>query len=137
MVDRVSAKQRSAIMAKVGTRDTGPEMVVRRALHGKGYRYILHDKRLPGTPDLVFPKRRKVIFVHGCFWHGHICRWGKLPKSRLNYWKPKIVANKKRDYKKRSELRKAGWKSIVVWQCELKRLDIIIRTVLDFLEEKT
>lgn len=123
-------------MAKVGHRNTGPEMVVRRALHRRGYRYNLNDRRLPGSPDLAFPKRHKTIFVNGCFWHGHGCRWGKLPKSRLDYWKPKIAANKKRDKKNLGELAKAGWRSMVVWQCELKKPESTITKVVSFLEDE-
>ena len=121
-------------MSKVGTRDTGPEMAIRRALHRKGYRYLLHDKRLPGSPDLVFPKRRKAIFVHGCFWHGHGCRWGQLPKSNLEYWEPKITGNKTRDEKNFAELRRLGWKTLIVWQCELKEPEALNGRIIEFLE---
>jgi DNA mismatch endonuclease, patch repair protein len=136
MADRVSPARRSAIMAKVGSRNTGPEMVVRRALHAKGYRYTLHERRLPGSPDLCFPKRHKAIFVHGCFWHGHACRWGRLPKSKLEYWKPKIAANKARDRKTLRELAKSGWRSLVVWQCELRKAQTAITRAVDFLEDR-
>lgn len=111
-------------------------MIVRRALHAKGYRYTLHDRRLPGSPDLSFPKRRKAIFVHGCFWHGHRCRGGRLPKSKLDYWKPKIAANKARDRKRVKELAKLGWRSLVVWQCELKEIQTAIARAVDFLKDK-
>lgn len=121
-------------MAKVGSRNTGPEMIVRRALHRLGYRYTLNDRRFAGSPDLAFPKRRKAIFVHGCYWHGHECRWGKLPKSKLDYWKPKIAANKKRDRKKISLLNKNGWRCLVIWQCELKNLEVAIGKAVGFLE---
>lgn len=121
MVDRVSPARRSAIMAKVGTKDTGPELALRKILHRMGYRYRLYRRDLPGSPDIVFPARRKAIFVHGCFWHGHKCRWGRLPKSRLEYWAPKIVANRARDKANSRKLRKLGWAVAVVWQCELKR----------------
>jgi DNA mismatch endonuclease (patch repair protein) len=123
-------------MKSVKTQGTGPEMILRRALHKLGYRYTLHDRKLPGSPDLVFPRRRKAIFVDGCFWHGHKCRWGKLPKSNLDYWKPKIDANKKRDRKKRSALTDDGWKYFVVWQCELKNLTSALPKILAFLEDK-
>ena len=107
-------------MSSVASRDTGPEIKVRRMLHRKGYRYRLHNKGLPGSPDIVFQQRKKVIFVHGCFWHGHGCKLGKLPKSKTEYWKPKIDANKKRDKRNLQELERLGWKALVIWQCKLK-----------------
>jgi DNA mismatch endonuclease (patch repair protein) len=110
---------RSEIMANVGTKDTRPEMIVRRHLHALGYRYALHRRELPGRPDLVFPGRRAVIFVHGCFWHGHGCRWGRLPKTRLDYWAPKIAANVERDGDAAKRLTALGWRTHVVWQCSL------------------
>lgn len=134
MTDRVSTERRSAIMATVGTRNTGPELAVRRQLHAKGYRYTLHDRKLPGSPDLAFPKRRKAIFVHGCFWHGHKCRWGKLPKSKLDYWRPKIAANRSRDVRKREELEERGWRSFTVWQCELRVPAAALARMIEFLE---
>lgn len=107
-------------MASVRTRGTGPEKAVRSMLHRLGYRYSLARTDLPGKPDLVFVGRRKVIFVHGCFWHGHTCRYGNLPKTRLGYWKPKIAANRARDRKQANRLRKAGWSVMIVWQCQLR-----------------
>jgi DNA mismatch endonuclease, patch repair protein len=108
-------------MASVGTRNTSPELAVRRLVHRPGYRYGLHSKRLPGKPDLVFSSRRKVIFVHGCFWHGHEgCEKSRPPKSRLTYWLPKLEQNKIRDARNVETLRKLGWSSLAVWQCELK-----------------
>jgi DNA mismatch endonuclease (patch repair protein) len=122
MVDHVDQRRRSFIMSSVRTKHTGPEVVVRKLLHSLGYRYSLHRSDLPGKPDLAFPARRKAIFVHGCYWHGHGCRWGKLPKSKLDYWAPKIAANRARDVKKRAELKRAGWRTMVVWQCQLRKL---------------
>jgi DNA mismatch endonuclease (patch repair protein) len=121
-------------MASVHTRNTGAEKAVRSIVHRLGYRYSLVRNDLPGRPDLAFVSRRKVLFVHGCFWHGHSCRYGRLPKSRLAYWKPKIVANKARDRKQVNELRKAGWSIMIVWQCQLRqndRLEARIRSFLD------
>ncbi|MGH6946264.1 MAG: very short patch repair endonuclease, partial [Kiloniellales bacterium] len=115
MTDRVSSSIRSAIMASVKQKHTGPELTVRRMLHRLGYRFRLHNRSLPGSPDLVFPRRGKAIFVHGCFWHGHSCRWGRLPKSKLDYWGPKIEANRKRDRRNSLRLRKQGWSVLVVW----------------------
>jgi DNA mismatch endonuclease (patch repair protein) len=105
-------------MKAVRRKDTAPEMRVRRLLHGAGYRYRLHVTGLPGSPDIVFPSRRKVIFVHGCFWHGHDCRAGRPPQSRTDYWLPKIARNQQRDSLALSELSRMGWDSIIVWQCE-------------------
>jgi len=119
----VDPLKRSEIMRAVGTKNTGAEMTVRRLLHAKGYRYRLHRRDLPGSPDIVFPKFRSVVFVHGCFWHGHECSKGRLPKSRLEYWEAKVESNRMRDRKNIEALRKLGWAVEVVWQCEL--LDIL------------
>lgn len=134
MADHVSKSIRSKIMRSVGTQDTGVEMAVRRLLHRLGYRYRLHRRDLPGTPDLLFPKKRKAIFVHGCFWHGHECRYGKLPKSRLDYWSPKIERNRERDRIRLEELRDLGWSPLIVWQCELKDLDSLKAKLVAFLD---
>lgn len=136
MTDRVTKETRSRIMASVGTRDTGVEVALRKALHRLGYRYRIVPRHLPGKPDLVFPRRRKVVFVHGCFWHGHACRYGKLPKSRLEYWQPKIEANRTRDRRQRRKLRFLGWSSAVVWECSLKRnLESEVARIVRFLEK--
>jgi len=134
MADHVDPKRRSAIMSAVGSRDTKPEMRVRKALHRLGYRYRLHRKDLPGSPDIVFPKKKKAIFVHGCFWHGHQCRWGRLPKTKLDYWLPKIEANKYRDARNVSELHALGWKVLILWQCELRDFDLAIGKAQDFVD---
>ncbi|NQV48254.1 MAG: DNA mismatch endonuclease Vsr [Rhodospirillaceae bacterium] len=133
MVDRVSPEIRAKIMASVRTKNTGPELAVRRIVHGLGYRFRLHRKDLPGSPDLVLPGRRKVIFVHGCYWHGHGCRWGRLPRSRLEYWTSKIEGNQARDKRNRRDLRRAGWKALSVWQCELRKPDALVRKLCVFL----
>ena len=114
---------RSAQMARVRGKDTKPEMIVRRAMHAAGLRYRLHDRRLPGTPDLVFPGRRVTLFVHGCFWHRHddpSCKLARLPKSRVNFWGPKLEGNRLRDVRCVAELEAQGWKVLVTWECELK-----------------
>ena len=121
-------------MAAVRQKDTGPEIRVRRLLHGLGYRYRLHRKDLPGRPDVVFGPRRKVVFVHGCFWHGHGCAKGKLPKSRLDYWRPKIESNIDRDKSRLQQLKELGWKSYVVWQCELADESTLKINLVSFLE---
>lgn len=133
MIDRVSEQKRSIIMSSVGSKDTGPEMVVRKMLHGVGYRYRLHKRSLPGSPDIVFQRRKKVIFVHGCFWHGHGCRYGRLPKSKTEYWETKISANKERDAKNVTQLAKLGWEVLVIWQCQLKDIETTRRIAIEFL----
>ena len=134
MVDTRTKEQRRRIMQAVRCKDTEPEWAVRRLLHGLGYRYRLHRKDLPGKPDLVFPSRRKAIFVHGCFWHTHGCRYGRPPKSRLEYWLPKLKRNMKRDAKKRAELEALRWQVLTVWQCEIKDLDALTAKLCAFLE---
>ncbi|MCY3989512.1 MAG: DNA mismatch endonuclease Vsr [Gammaproteobacteria bacterium] len=114
-------EHRSRVMRAVKSRDTKPEMLVRRTVHGMGYRYRLHRKDLPGKPDLVFPKRRKAIFVHGCFWHGHDCpRGARMPKSNRSYWQKKIGRNKDRDAKSLSEMARQGWSVLTVWECQMR-----------------
>ena len=108
-------------------------MRVRSLLHGMGYRFRLHRKDLPGTPDIVLPARGAVVFVHGCFWHGHVCKVGKMPKSRTDYWAKKIEANRARDSRKRRQLKALGWKVIQVWECELrvpKKLECKLRLAI-------
>jgi DNA mismatch endonuclease (patch repair protein) len=122
--DIFSKKKRSEIMRAVKGRDTKPELKIRRALHARGFRYRLNDKRLPGSPDLVFPKHRAVLFVHGCFWHGHDCARGKrLPKSNARYWREKIARNVKRDAEARAALRRMGWRVKISWECDLHQLE--------------
>jgi DNA mismatch endonuclease (patch repair protein) len=123
-VDTLTPEKRSALMKRVKRSGTTPEMIVRRALHKKGFRYIVADKRLPGTPDLAFPKFQTVIFVHGCFWHAHSCRQGRAPSSNVSFWSAKIQANKSRDARKEQALRDLGWKVITVWECELKLMNV-------------
>ena len=118
-MDNMTAAQRSAAMSRVRAGETKPEMMVRRALHRLGYRYVLHDRRLPGAPDLVFPSRRKIIFVHGCFWHQHHgCKKAAPPSSRIDFWLPKLAANRARDRAVSQRLRREGWDVAIVWECE-------------------
>ncbi|MBX6370464.1 MAG: DNA mismatch endonuclease Vsr [Rhodospirillales bacterium] len=118
-MDIISAERRSALMRRVRQRDTDPELVVRRVAHALGYRFRLHRRDLPGTPDLVFPKYRVALFVHGCFWHRHEgCPRATTPKSRRDYWLPKFAANVERDRRKAAALEAAGWRAVVVWECE-------------------
>lgn len=121
-------------MRLIRKRDTTPELAVRRSAHGLGFRFRLHRTDLPGTPDLVFPRHRKVILVHGCFWHQHQrCPLARQPKSRLDYWLPKLARNVERDREARAALEAAGWSCLVVWECEAKdreRLGLILRRFL-------
>jgi DNA mismatch endonuclease, patch repair protein len=120
MADTRTPEQRRRIMQAVKTRDTGPELVVRRILYSLGYRYRLNAKNLPGRPDIVFHGRKKAIFVHGCFWHVHGCIKGQAPKSRLDYWEPKLRANRERDAAQLRALGELGWSVLTVWQCETR-----------------
>jgi DNA mismatch endonuclease, patch repair protein len=137
MVDHVSPAKRSEIMRAVHTQNTGPEILVRKLLHRAGYRFRLHRKDLPGTPDIVFPTRHKVIFVHGCYWHGHTsCPKARLPESRVEYWAAKIAANRRRDRARMRQLRKTGWRAFVVWQCQLRRPEPLMRRLKGFLGKR-
>ncbi len=119
MADHLSKAQRSRQMALVGSRNTTPELIVRKLVHSLGYRYRLHVAKLPGCPDLVFPRHRKVIFVHGCFWHQHRCKRGsRLPKSHTDYWQAKLDRNQRRDKQVRRAIAKLGWEVLVIWECE-------------------
>jgi len=120
-------------MKSVGTTNTGPEWRVRRALHRAGYRYRTHSPLLPGRPDVVFPGRRKAIFVHGCFWHAHGCSKGRAPKSKLDYWGPKLASNVDRDARNVVSLQSLGWDVLTVWQCELADGELLIERLTDFL----
>lgn len=123
-------------MSRVRNRDTKPELLVRRLVHGMGYRYRLHRRDLPGKPDLVFPARRKVIFVHGCFWHRHpdpACSLARLPKSKLDFWGPKLEKNRKRDESNLALLAELGWKILEVWECQTKNREDLQTRVREFL----
>lgn len=136
MTDTLTKFERSERMSRVRHRDTKPEMAVRRLIHSLGFRYRLHLRSLPGTPDLVFAGRRKVIFVHGCFWHRHgdpACKLARMPKSKLDFWAPKLEANRERDSKHQSELSALGWDYLVVWECELGHREQLKNKLLGFL----
>jgi DNA mismatch endonuclease (patch repair protein) len=133
-MDTVSKEQRSRNMAKVRSQNTVPELKIRSMLHRLGYRYRLHAKGLPGTPDLVFPGRKSVIFIDGCFWHGHNCKRAALPSSNRAFWKEKIGKNKTRDRHTRAELLRGGWRVLVVYQCETKKEEVLRERLVDFLE---
>ncbi|MEO5670210.1 MAG: very short patch repair endonuclease [Ramlibacter sp.] len=134
-MDNMTVAQRSSAMSRVRGTGTKPEMLVRKALHRLGYRYKLHDRQLPGVPDLVFPSRKKIIFVHGCFWHQHGCKKAMPPASRIDFWLPKLAANRARDKAVARQLRRAGWTVRTVWECELQQnRDRAIAGLVDFLE---
>jgi DNA mismatch endonuclease (patch repair protein) len=126
-------------MAAVRGKNTKPELAVRRLVHALGYRYRLHGKGLPGCPDMVFPGRRAVIFVHGCFWHRHPdpgCPLARLPKSRLDFWLPKLEGNRRRDATTYARLTDTGWCALTLWECELRHMDMVSTKVLSFLGRK-
>jgi DNA mismatch endonuclease (patch repair protein) len=133
MVDNRSPESRSALMSRVGGKNTAPELIVRRLLYALGYRFRLHRRDLPGTPDIVFPSRRKVIFVNGCFWHAHGCRIGRPPKSRQEFWLPKLERNRLKDARNRRALRNLGWGVLTVWQCRTRTKDRLAGQLLSFL----
>jgi len=119
-MDRLDTEARSRLMSKVRGKDTAPEMAVRRFLHAAGLRYRLHDRTLPGRPDLVFKSRRVAVFVHGCFWHQHVgCPRAKLPTTRASFWRQKMETNAARDRRSIRRLRSMGWRALVVWECEI------------------
>lgn len=123
-------------MGRVHNKDTKPEMHVRRLVHSLGYRYRLHYGELPGRPDIVFPEKRKAIFVHGCFWHRHEgCSRCRMPKSRLEFWGPKLEKNRLRDLKNLAKLRELGWDVLVVWECETEEAAGLPGRIMSFLED--
>lgn len=120
-------------MRRIRSKDTGPEMAVRRLLHSAGYRYRLHDARLPGKPDLVFPSRKAVVLIHGCYWHGHGCKRGaRVPKTNSDYWQTKIARNKARDVAQAAQLHRLGWRTFEVWECD-SRSETLLARLTDFL----
>ena len=123
MVDRVSEEKRSWIMSRVGSRDTKPELIVRRFLHAKGFRYRLHNKNIIGKPDLSNQKRKVTVFVHGCFWHRHGCKRTTTPETNKEFWLEKFNKNIKRDRENIKMLKKDNWMVIVIWECEVKELE--------------
>ena len=134
-MDHLTPEQRHLCMSRIRSQDTGPEWAVRRLVHAMGFRYRLHDKRLPGKPDLVLPRHRKVILVHGCFWHGHGCRaGGHVPATHTRFWKEKFARNVERDRKALRELWKAGWHVLVVWECETKDAEQLRALLSAFLD---
>ena len=137
MVDSISPRERSELMSRVRSKDSRPEQFVRQLTFSLGYRYRLHVRALPGCPDLVFRPRKKVIFVHGCFWHRHAdCVLARMPKSRVDFWEPKLEGNRQRDEKNRQVLKKAGWKVLIIWECQLNDSAHLERRIRRFLDAK-
>lgn len=135
-MDTLTPQQRSARMSRIRAANTKPELAVRRLVHGLGYRYRLHSRTLPGTPDLVFPSRRAVIFVHGCFWHMHSdprCTRARMPKSRLEFWEPKLNRNRQNDQAVVRQLRELGWRVLTIWECELRDTQSLVLKLKEFL----
>ena len=134
MVDIISKERRSKNMARIRSRDTGPELVVRRVAHRMGLRFRLYRKDLPGTPDLIFPRHRLAVFVHGCFWHRHSgCRFAYSPKSRVEFWTKKFKQNVTRDRRNRAALQNLGWRVAVIWECETRNTNIIEDRLREYL----
>lgn len=127
MVDVLTPSQRQLNMSRILAKDTKPEMLIRRGLHARGLRYRLHDRTLPGRPDLVFPKYHTAVFIHGCFWHAHGCALSKLPATRQEFWRTKLSANAARDRKALHALKAAGWRVLVIWECALRGVQRLSR----------
>ena len=136
MTDTLDRKKRSEIMSRIGSRDTKPELVVRRIAHRLGFRFRLHRKDLPGCPDIVFPKYRSIIFVHGCFWHRHpSCKHASSPKTNVEYWEKKFRRNVVRDADNETLLRKLGWRFMVIWECEVKDHKAVAQRISSYLRQ--
>lgn len=135
-MDVLSPEARRATMKTIKGKDTKPELAIRRLLHRNGFRFRLHAGDLPGKPDIVFPGRRKVIFVHGCFWHQHRCHAAERPASRREYWDAKLDANIRRDRGNQRRLHSMGWSSMIVWECQLKRASFLERRLINFLNKQ-
>ena len=137
-MDRISPEQRSRTMRAIHGKNTKPEMIVRRYLYANGFRYRVNVRSLPGTPDIVLRKYATVIFIHGCFWHGHSeCQAGRTPKSNVDFWEKKIKRNKERDIEVRTKLKEAGWRTMIVWECQLrpKKREETLRDIVHLLDK--
>lgn len=135
-MDKLTPERRSANMSRIRSTGTSPEMTVRRMAHGMGYRFRLHSAALPGKPDIVFPRLRKIIEVRGCFWHQHPgCIDSHIPKSRLRYWRPKLEGNQRRDRENQVKLQKLGWQVCIVWECEMKSSSRLAKRLSRFLRK--
>ncbi|RNC71859.1 MAG: DNA mismatch endonuclease Vsr [Desulfuromonadales bacterium] len=142
MADVVSPEKRSQMMSGIRGKDTRPEVLIRKQLHARGFRYRLHDRKLSGKPDIVLSRYRAVIFVHGCFWHGHDCHLFKWPSTREQFWKDKIITNQQNDSKSLNLLRSEGWRVLVLWECALKgrtrlQLGDVVEQIVHWLDSGT
>lgn len=141
-MDVVDRKTRSRMMRGIGSRNTKPELLIRKRLFGMGFRYRVNDRRIFGSPDIVFPKYHAVVFIHGCFWHGHDCEIFKLPGTRTEFWKEKIEVNRERDAKVLNQLRAEGWRICIVWECavkgkaQLQRVDITVSKIAEWVRSE-
>lgn len=136
-MDTLSKAERSELMSRVRAKDSVPELALRRLVHGMGFRYRLHGRDLPGNPDLVFPARNAVIFMHGCFWHRHAnCRRARMPKTRIAFWTEKLEGNRRRDRRNHRKLRVMGWRVLVVWECQLNDPEKVSILVCNFLNNE-
>jgi DNA mismatch endonuclease (patch repair protein) len=134
-MEKLTKAERSVLMSRVRSKDTKPELIVRSTVHRMGFRYRLHSNNLPGCPDLVFAGRKKIVFVHGCFWHGHNCRAGRnRPASHTTYWDAKLERNMKRDRSNSARLRRQGWSVLAVWECQVREKDRLALRLKSFLE---
>jgi len=132
-MDNLTKEERSVVMSKVRSKDTKPELTIRYIIHKEGYRYRLHQKALPGKPDLVFAGLGKIINVNGCFWHGHCCKAGRIPKSNVQFWVNKIEANKARDRKNMRKLNRLGWSVKTIWECQTKNEITLTKRLIKYL----
>jgi DNA mismatch endonuclease (patch repair protein) len=138
MADILTPNQRSAMMSRIRSRNTRPELVVRSVLHRLGYRFRLHSRTLPGHPDIVLPRHRTVVLVHGCFWHHHSgCRFAYTPKTRRDFWSAKFKANMERDRRTQKALRRAGWQVLIIWECQTRDLNRLARSLKTMLNPAT
>ena len=137
MADTISKERRSELMSRIRSKNSKVELAVRSLVHRMGYRFRLHRKNLPGKPDMVFPGRKKAIFVHGCFWHWHPdpdCKRARMPKSRPEFWKPKLEGNRRRDRENKEKLSDLGWEVLEIWECEVGDLEKIAERIKEFLD---
>lgn len=136
-MDKINSERRSENMRRIKSKNTKPELQVRKLVYNLGYRYRLHSKKLPGNPDIVFPRRKKTIFVHGCFWHQHndrSCKYSHIPQSKQQYWLPKLEKNKQRDHLNQKYLEELGWDFLIIWECQIDDSDSLIASIHTFLQ---
>ncbi|MFW0753186.1 very short patch repair endonuclease [Pseudomonas sp. H11T01] len=136
-MDTLAPARRSWLMSRIKAKNTKPEIKVRQLIYALGYRYRLHVKKLPGCPDIVFSGKKKVIFVNGCYWHGHLnCRYAKLPKTNIEFWSDKFIRNRERDKRNVAALEAQGWQVSIIWQCEIRAPELLIEKIKSFLSDK-